>query len=80
MLKYQPPYDVNKTSWDFHQGLFVASCISNNIWRVTNQGFIYLVRSQKFPNNISFPLICTRTCAYQGVRNGTFLENFANDL
>ena len=27
--------------------------------------------------NISYPLICTRTCAYQGVRNVRFLENLA---
>ena len=27
--------------------------------------------------NISYPLICIRTCAYQGVRNISFLENFA---
>ena len=28
--------------------------------------------------NISYPLIRTRTCAYQGVRNVGFSENFAN--
>ena len=27
--------------------------------------------------NISYPLICTSTCAYQGVRNGHFSENLA---
>ena len=27
--------------------------------------------------NISYPLICTRTCAYQGVRNNRFSENLA---
>ena len=26
--------------------------------------------------NISYPLISTRTCAYQGVRNVRFLENW----
>ena len=31
-----------------------------------------------FPkNNMSYPLIRTRTCAYQGVRNVSFSENFA---
>ena len=40
---------------------------------------IYLVRSQSFPN-ISYPLIRTRTCAYQGVRNVSFSENIANVL
>ena len=28
-------------------------------------------------SNISHPLIRTRTCAYQGVRNDSFSENFA---
>ena len=28
--------------------------------------------------NISYPLIRTRTCAYQGLRNVIFPENFAN--
>ena len=31
-------------------------------------------------NNISFPVICTRMCAYQGVRNVSFSENFASVL
>ena len=30
--------------------------------------------------NISYPLIRTRTCAYQGVKNVSFSENFANVL
>ena len=38
--------------------------------------------SQNFPKKKknSYPLICTRTCAYQGVRNDIFLENIANAL
>ena len=28
-------------------------------------------------SNISYSLMCTRTCAYQGVRNVNFLEHFA---
>ena len=33
---------------------------------------------QNFPKtNISYPLICTCTCAYQGVKNNSFSENFA---
>ena len=39
---------------------------------------MYLVRTQNFPKtNISDPLIHTRMCAYQGVRNVSFSENFA---
>ena len=44
-------------------------------------GIIHLVRTQaKFSEKtkIYYPLIRTRTCAYQGVRNVSFLENFAN--
>ena len=40
-------------------------------------GVIHLVRTQNFPKNyISDPLIRTRTCAYQGIGNGNFSENF----
>lgn len=47
--------------------------------------FIRLVRTKNFPN-ISYPLalttspICTYTCAYQGVKNIRFLENFMKVL
>ena len=37
--------------------------------------FIHGCFFRKF--NISYPLIRTRTCAYQGVRNISFSENFA---
>ena len=40
-----------------------------------------VTRKQSTPNfrkiNISYPLICTRTCAYQEVRNVCFSENLA---
>ena len=39
---------------------------------------IHLVRLQNFPKN--YTLIRIRTCAYQGVRNISFSENFANVL
>ena len=38
---------------------------------------IYLVRTQTRNGKISYPLIRTRTCAYQGVKNITSLETFA---
>ena len=41
-------------------------------------GVIYLVRTQNFQKtNISYPLIHTRICAYQGVLNVSFSETFA---
>ena len=42
--------------------------------------FIQYVRKIFRKNNISYPLIRTRTCTYKGVRNVTFLENFADVL
>ena len=39
--------------------------------------FIKYVRKIFRKTNISNPLIRTRTCAYQGVRNVSFSENFA---
>ena len=40
-------------------------------------GIIYYVRKIFRKTNISYPLIRTRTCTYQGVRNVSFSENFA---
>ena len=31
---------------------------------------------QSFPENIFYPLICTRKCSYQGVKNFSFFEKF----
>ena len=40
---------------------------------------IHLVHRPNFPKNYHFlPLIHTRMCAYQGVSNVSFLENFAH--
>ena len=40
------------------------------------EGIIHAVRMQNISKN-SYPLICTRTCAYQVVRNVSLSENFA---
>ena len=37
---------------------------------------IHLVCTQNFPKNYILPLICTRACAYHGVKNVSFPENF----
>ena len=42
-----------------------------------NLGFIHFLRMQNFPKNISYPLIRTRMCPYQGVKYVSFAENFA---
>ena len=42
--------------------------------------FIWYVRKVFRKANISYPLIHKRTCAHQGVRNVSFLENFVNVL
>ena len=45
------------------------------------QGTIHLVSAEIFrKTNISYPLIRTRTWAYQGVRNVSFSENLAYAL
>ena len=33
------------------------------------------IREWRQKNNISYPLICTHTCVYQGIRNVIFSEN-----
>ena len=44
----------------------------------TSKGsFIWYVRKIFRKTDISYPLIRMRICAYQGVRNNTFYENFA---
>ena len=44
-------------------------------------GSIYLLRSKNFVKiNISYSLRRRRSCVYQGVRNVSFSENFANVL
>ena len=45
--------------------------------RTVGQGTIYLESTQNFPKNISYPLIRTRSCAYYGVKNVSFSDNFA---
>ena len=51
--------EIKKTKFDFHK---------------TKLGIIQLVRTQNFPKKkyISYPLIRTRTCTNQGVRNVCF--------
>ena len=52
--------------------------IALNIYgSVVYGSFIYYVRKIFRKTNISYPLIRTRTCEYQGVRNVSFSENFA---
>ena len=45
-------------------------------------GIVHLVRSQNHvrETNTSNPLTRLRTCAYEGVRNVGFSENFSNVL
>ena len=41
-----------------------------------DRSFIKKVRKIFRKTNISYPLICTGSCAYQGVKNLSFTENF----
>ena len=67
-----PPGTIRKLSGYF-QG--VKKGIIGVKW--IKGSFINYVRKIFRKTNISTPLICTRTCAYQGVRNVSFSENFA---
>ena len=47
-------------------------------WKFSRGLLIWYVREISRQTDICYPLI--RTCAYQGVRNARFSENFANLL
>ena len=50
----------------------------DSLHKISRYGVIHLVVRKTFWKfNISYPLIYTRTCAYQGVTNISFSENFA---
>ena len=56
----------------------VLCTLKSDCCEYIQQGFIHLVSTQNFPKNSHFlPLWYARTCAYQGVRNVSFSENFA---
>ena len=63
--------------------IFIIFMLINTLWCSfrscdrTKGSSIKYVRKIFRKTNISNPLIRTRTCAYQGVRNVSFLENFA---
>ena len=60
--------------------LLKKSLMENFIFR-TVSWIIHWASSQNFlKNSYSYPLIRTRTCTYQSVRNISFSENFANVL
>lgn len=49
-----------------------------NLYNKKTWGIIHLVRAQKLPKNInSLPLIHIRACAFLGVRNISFSDDFA---
>ena len=60
----------------------VVSGSERAVYKWNIHGFIHLVRTQKIfrKTKIPDPLIRTRTCAYYGVRNVSFSENFAYAL
>ena len=73
----------SKLCYEIQNMLYVCECVNmctyacvctRNMWKGTS---IKYVRKIFRKTNISNPLIRTRTCAYQGVRNVSFSENFA---
>ena len=59
--------------------LFLAEMVNGYIFHKKSfMGVIHFVHMQNFPKaNISYFLMRTHTCVYQGVRNVSFLETFA---
>ena len=74
-----------QVSWKW--SLYIPQ-LSQGVWKeisdikwATIYKITYLVRAQKFlKSNISYPLIRTLMCAYQGLRNVSFSENLAYEL
>ena len=71
-------------SWNLVENLVICLLAENHKMTVRMKGchsalrsFIYYERKIFQKTNISYPLIGICTCAYQGVRNGSFSENFA---
>ena len=61
-----------------NQGITGEHCIRNNdVLAVSKGSSIKYARKIFQKTNISNPLIRTRTCAFLGVRNVSFSENFA---
>ena len=62
----------------FFKSVVLLFTIDSELWHLISKvSFIQYVRRIFRKTNISYPLIRTRTCAYQGVRNVSFLESFA---
>ena len=59
-----------------HEGLYLRYRCNTFRDEKMLVGFIHLVSTQiSRKTNISYPLICTGTCGYKGVRNISFSEN-----
>ena len=68
-----PRVFINPRSW------MVLNMYKKKNFRSLDKGsLIYYVRKIFRKTNISYTLIRTHLCAYQGVRNVSFSENFAN--
>ena len=57
--------------------VFQRSLLSSSLHGFLKESSIKYVCKIFRKTNVSNPLIRTRTCAYQGVRNVSFSENFA---
>ena len=57
-----------------------CDCVFSMKIEVPKGSFIQYVRKILQKGNVSYPMIRTRKCTYQAVKNVSFLENFANVL
>ena len=72
---------INLRLIEVHWFTWICLLLKTKFGESQNQclGIIHLVSTENVPKktNIFSPLIRTHTCAYQGVRNICFSENFA---
>ena len=73
-LRIQSKYGKMQTRINTNTGTFHA------VLQYICKSFIQYAHKSFQKSNISYTLICTRTCTYQGVRNVSISENFANVL
>ena len=76
-------FEVCKPAWKYAKLFFTVTAKNargNKMRVIHSVGDHSFISLQKIfqKTNISYPLIRTRTCAYQGVRDVSFSENFAN--
>ena len=81
MASFEKLYQTENVRWKSDENEFKAiTVLSRSVFHGYFRGVLWghpYVHKIFRKTNISYPLIHTPTCAYQGVRNNNFSENFA---